>query len=386
MRTSRGRAVLFVAAALAMPAQSIAPVLQPYLDDHSLAGAVTLVASQDKILDLESMGYADIAAQKPMRADSLFWIASMSKPITATAFMMLVDEGKIDVNAPVEKYLPEFKDQWLQMEHDSQHLLLKRPAHPITVKNILTHTSGMPAISPMEKPTLDLLRLRDAVHSYALNPLVFEPDSQYQYANSGINTAGRMIEVVSGMPYEEFLQTRIFTPLGMKDTRFWPNAEQVKRLAKSYDKDLKETPVTQLRYPLDDRTRYPMPAGGLFSTARDMVIFCQMILNKGTLAGKRYLSEAAVSQMTSVQTGDLKLGGSDANGYGFGWTVVKRPGGNGLSAGSFGHGGAYKTAMWVDPQRERVLVLLRQFAGDATPEVNQMEGVFLKAALTKFSR
>ena len=154
-----------------------------------------------------------------------------------------------------------------------------------------------------------------------MTPLQFPPDSKYSYANAGLNTAGRIIEVVSGMPYEEFLAKRLFEPLGMKDTTFWPNEEQLTRLAKSYkpnaDKtDLEETTVTQLRYPLNDRTRQPMPAGGLFSTAADVAKFCQMILNGGELDGRRYLSEAAVKQMTSKQTPEALK-----EGYGFGWST-----------------------------------------------------------------
>jgi CubicO group peptidase (beta-lactamase class C family) len=121
------------------------------------------VACKDSILDVETVGFADIAAKKAIRADALFWIASMSKPITATALMMLVDEGKVNPDDPVEKYLPEFQDEWLTVERDKEHMLLRRPRHPITVRNILTHTSGLAATSAMEKPTLDLLRLRDAV-------------------------------------------------------------------------------------------------------------------------------------------------------------------------------------------------------------------------------
>ncbi len=369
---------------------AIASALQPFLDNHTLAGAVTLVASDDKVLGIDTVGYADIAAKKPMRADSLFWIASMSKPITASALMMLVDSGQVNVDDPVEKYLPEFKDQWLAAEQDKEHVLLERPRHPITVKNILTHTSGMPAHSAMETPTLDLLRLHDAVRSYATTPLLFEPDTQYRYANAGINTAGRIIEVISGMPYEQFLQKRIFDPLGMPDTTFWPNEKQLHRLAKSYksNKDrneLEETPIDQLRYPLNDRSRQPMPAGGLFSTAHDLARFCQMILKGGTLDGKRYLSEAAVKQMTSVETGDVRVGGDD--GYGFGWTVLKHAAGDGRGAGSFGHGGAYKTAMWVEPQKRLVLVLLRQHSGAfLTPDGNKLEGAFLKAAIGEYGK
>ena len=349
---------------------SVVAALQPFVDRQELAGAVTLVATKDKVLDLSAVGYADVAAKKPMTTDALFWVASQSKPITGTALMMLVDEGKVNVDDPVEKYLPEFRGQWLAADQSNDHLFLKKPKHPITVRNILTHTSGLLFRSPMEEPTLDLLPLRVAVRSYAMTPLQFEPDSKYQYSNAGINTAGRLIEVVSGMPYEEFLDKRLFDPLGMKDTTFWPSDEQLARLAKSYkpnaDKTkLEETTVTQLRYPLNDRAyRYPMPAGGLFSTASDVARFCQMILNGGVFEGKRYLSEAAVRQMTSKQTGALP------DSYGFGWGGV----GN-----SFGHGGAYATNMNIDAQRGLITVFLVQHAG-FPGEGGKAHGAFLQAA------
>jgi CubicO group peptidase (beta-lactamase class C family) len=369
-----------------------APPLDPFIANRTLAGAVTLVASRDKVLSVEAIGYADIAARKPMRADALFWIASMTKPITATALMMLVDEGKVNIEDPVEKYLPEFKGQWLATEKDNDHLLLKRPAHPITVRNVLSHISGLPFSSAMETPTLDLFPLLAGARSYAMTPLEFAPDSKYQYSNAGINTAGRIVEVVGGMPYEEFLQRRLFDPLGMKDTTFWPAGGQLRRLAKSYksnleSKELEEIPITQLRYPLDDRRRQPMPAGGLFSTARDLARFCQMVLAGGIFEGKRYLSAAAVQQMTSVQTGDLVIGNGET-GYGLDWSVLRRENADdGRSAGSFGHGGAYKTALWVDPQRQLVMVLLRHHSGKfPTPEGNKIEGAFLKAAIDRYGK
>jgi CubicO group peptidase (beta-lactamase class C family) len=337
------------------PADSIPAALQPFVDRHALAGAVVLVADKEKILSLETVGYADVAAGKPMRPDCLFWIASQSKPITATAFMMLVDEGKLRLDDPVEKYLPEFKGQWLAVEQDKDHVLLKRPKHPITIREILSHTSGLPFKSAVEDPTLDLMTLKYGARSYAMTPLQFEPGSKYSYSNAGINTAGRIIEVLSGMPYEEFLQKRLFDPLGMKDTTFWPNEEQLARLAKSYKPnaaktDLEEITVTQLRYPLNDRTRQPMPAGGLFSTAQDVARFCQMIMRRGEFDGRRYLSEDAVAQMTTKQTPKhLK------DGYGLGWGIG--------GGGSFGHGGAYATSMWVDPAPGLITVFLVQHAG-----------------------
>jgi CubicO group peptidase (beta-lactamase class C family) len=377
-----------LAAAIAQQPRTISAALQPFVDQHDLAGAVTLIASQRQVLDVETVGYADIAARKRMHRDTIFWIASMSKPITTAAFMMLVDEGKVNVDEPVEKYLPEFKNQWLQVEQDNDHILLKHPSHPITVKNVLTHTSGMLPTLPNEKPTLDLLPLSNAVRSYAMTPLVFDPGTQYRYANAGINIAGRIIEVLSGMPYETFLQTRLFDPLGMKDTTFWPTEAQVQRLAKSYkantrERSLEETPVNQLYYPLTDHhIRHPMPAGGLFSTADDLTRFCQMILAGGAFSGKRLLSEAAVKQATSVETGDIKINGNDGMGYGFGWSVLKQPAGDGRSAGSFGHGGAYQTAMWIDPPKDRIFILLRHQSGDTlTPEGKRIEALFYKTAI-----
>ncbi|MBI1839635.1 MAG: beta-lactamase family protein, partial [Verrucomicrobia bacterium] len=243
-------------ASAAQPVQPIAAKLQPFVDSHTLAGAVTLVANKDKVLDLEAVGFMDVAAKKKMRTDCLFWIASQSKPITACALMILVDEGKVNVNDPVEKYLPEFKGQMVAVEQDAEHVLLKKPRHPILVRNILSHTSGLPFKTAIEEPTLDLFPLALRVRSYAMTPLQFEPDSKYQYSNAGINTAGRIIEVVSGMPYEKFLETRIFNPLGMKDTTFWPTKSQIRRLAKAYKpnakKDgLEEVPIGQLHYPLN---------------------------------------------------------------------------------------------------------------------------------------
>jgi CubicO group peptidase (beta-lactamase class C family) len=352
----------------------LAGVLQPFVDHHVLAGAVILVASKDKVLDLGAVGYADIAAKKPMRTDDLFWIASQSKPITATALMMLVDEGKVCVDDPVEKYLPEFKGQMVVAEQDQNHVLLKRPKHPITVKNVLSHTSGLRAISPVERPTLDLLPLRAAVKSYAMLPLLFEPDSKYQYSNAGINTAGRIIEVVSGMPYEEFLDKRLFGPLGMKDTTFWPNAEQLKRLAKSYKpsadkKGLEETTISQLKYPLDDRGRQPMPAGGLFSTALDQSIFYRMIAQGGVFAGRRYLSERAVKTMTSKQTGALPTP------YGFGFST---------GGGQIGHGGAYSTNSTYDTEHQLITIFLVQHAGWRSDEGKKILPAFQQAAIKAY--
>ena len=367
-------ALLLLMACLA-PAQDEAPKspaapLQAYVDKHSLAGAVALVATKDKVLSVEAVGYLDVKAKTAMRPDAMFWIASQSKPITATAVMMLVDEGKLSLDDPVEKYLAEFKGQMVIAEQDATHTLLKKPVHPITIRNVLSHTSGMKFSSPMETPTLDALTLKDAVRSYAMMPLQHEPDSKYMYSNAGINTAARILEVISGQKYEDFMQKRLFDPLGLKDTTFWPNDEQVGRLAKAYKPnaakdDLEETTISQLTYPLPDRRRQPMPAGGLFSTAADVARFCQMILNGGELDGKRYVSEAAVKEMTKKQTAEALK-----DGYGLGFST---------SNGNYGHGGALATNMNIDSARGLIIVFLVQHSGFPGDGKNA-QGAFKKAA------
>lgn len=359
----------------AQESAKLAAAVQPFVDRQELAGAVMLVADKDKVLSAQAVGWADVAARKPMRPDSVFWIASQSKSMTAAALMMLVDEGKVCVDDPVEKYLPEFRGQMVVAEKDAEHLLLRRPKHPITVKNVLSHTSGLPFKSAIEEPTLDLLPLAARVRSYAMMPLDFEPDSKYQYSNAGINTAGRIVEVVSGMPLTKFQEERLFRPLGMKDTTYWPSDAQAARIAKSYkpgpgNRGLEETTITQLHYPLTDRkVRRPMPAGGLFSTAQDVARFYQMLLNHGKLDGKRCLSEEAVRQMTSRQTPpDLKAS------YGFALSIGDH---------SFGHGGAYSTGTVADTQHGLILVWFVQHAG-FPGEGGKAQGVFRKAAVDAF--
>lgn len=371
---------------------AIAAALQPFVDNHTLAGAVTLVADREQVLSLDTVGCMDVAAKTPMRADCLFWIASMSKPMTTTALMMLVDEGRVSLDDPVEKYLPEFQGQMLAVEQTPDHVLLRKPAHPITVREILSHTSGLPFMSRIEHK-IDTFTLAEAVISYALTPLAYQPGSKNEYSNAGINTAGRIIEVVSGMPYEQFMQKRLFEPLGMTDTTFWPSREQLARLAKSYRpkgslQELEETTIGQLSYPLDNRKRGPSPAGGLFSTASDVGVFARMILGGGAYHGKRYVSAAAVRQMTSTQTGDLANHGKGEGGYGLGWGTKRKLHGPSDPApvGPCGHGGAYSTYFWIDPPSGLVTVYMVQHAGYPGKDGLKIRPAFQKAAETAFAK
>lgn len=344
----------------------LAPAVQSFVESHSLAGAVMLVADKDKVLAVETVGFADVENKTPMAADTVFWIASQTKPITAAALMLLVDEGKVKIEDPVEKYLPEYKDITLKGG--------TKPKSPPTVRQILSHTSGLPFSTPEESPTLDKLTVKDMVASYVKNGLVTEPGTKYQYSNAGINTAGRIIEVVSGTSYEDFLDKRLFGPLGMTDTTFWPSEAQAKRIAKVYKptadkKNLEATTIPQLQYPLTNRKRQPMPGGGLFSTAADCAKFCQMLLNKGKSGDKQLLTEAAVAELSKKQTPDALK-----DNYGLGFSV---------GGGSFGHGGALATNMNIDTKHGLVTVWLVQHAGFPN-DGGKAQGAFRKAAEDKF--
>jgi CubicO group peptidase (beta-lactamase class C family) len=358
--------------------------MKAFVEDGTISGAVTLVARHDRMLSVDAVGLADIKAAQPMRPDSLFWIASMTKPITAVAVLLLQDEGKLNVEDPVEKYLPEFKSQWLIQEKTDRSLTLIRPARPITLRDLLTHTSGLGDV-PSPRPDSTLAEL---VMAYAQQPLKFAPGSKWEYCNPGINTLGRVVEVVSGQKFENFLERRLFRPLGMKDTTFWPTASQVRRLARSYKpakegRGLEETEIFFIKGALSDGRRTPYPAGGLFSTARDLARFYQMALNAGTVEGRKIISKEAIDLMTRTQTGDIKTGFTEGMSWGFGFQVVKEPQGVTamLAPGTFGHGGAYATQSWADPKKDLILILMIQRAGMGNGDASPVRRAFQEAAV-----
>lgn len=358
----------------------VATAMQAYVDKHELAGAVTLVWSGDKLACHEAVGFQDLESQTPMAKDSLFWIASMTKPVTALGVMMLVEEGKLGLDDPVSKHLPEFRNQMLIKEKTAEQTVLVRPQREVTIKDLLTHTSGLVGQGPLEAGALDVLSLKEAVLTYGLSPLQFEPGSKWSYCNPGINTLGRLIEVVSGEEYAKFLEKHLFKPLKMKDTTFWPSSGDLKkRLATSYKptadgKGLESTPVKYLTEPFSNKKRAPLAAGGLFSTAEDLLTLYRMLLNGGELDGKRYISAETLKLMTQNHTGDLKAGFAEGMGMGLGFQIVKSPTGvsGTLSAGTYGHGGAHGTQGWIDPVKKTIHILLIQRTGlqptgDASP-------------------
>jgi CubicO group peptidase (beta-lactamase class C family) len=314
---------------------------------RQIAGAVTLVARRGRVVHLDAVGKADVAAGRDMAKDSLFAIASMTKPITAAAVMILLDEGKVKLDDPVSKYIPSFAQTTLADGN--------KPAREITLRDCLRHTNAL--VSDQK----NVGSLAETAESLAKSKLAFEPGSKWQYG-PGLSVAGRVVEVVSGKPFDQFLAERIFTPLEMRETSFHPTADQVQRLAKLYQptadkKDIE--PGTHWLFELAP-DKSPNPSGGLFSTASDVVRFYQMVLNGGELSGKRILSDDAVKQMTSLQTGELSTGFSAGHGWGLGFALVREPQGptQMLSAGTFGHGGAFGTQSWADPAREMIFILM----------------------------
>jgi len=341
---------------------------QSYVDRHQTAGTVTLVARKGKVLSLEAVGWQDLEAQTPMKPDSIFQIASMTKPVTALGIAMLEEEGKLSIEDAVEKHLPEFRGQQLIQKKEGSTITLGKPARPITIKDLLTHTSGLRGGTPPGFGDLYSKRnrsLAEATIAVSQWPLEFEPGSKWAYCNTGIDTLGRIIEVCSGKSYESFLEERLFKPLGMKDTFFYPDPEQKKRVATLYKKD--KDKLARSENFLGDAVggKFPLPAGGMFSTAPDMLKFYQMMLNKGAADGKRYLSEAGVERMTRNHTGELRAGFTDGIVMGLGWQIVGSPVGvtEMLSPGTFGHGGAFGTQGWIDPKKEMIFILMVQRSG-----------------------
>jgi CubicO group peptidase (beta-lactamase class C family) len=319
--------------------------LQRYVDDNIMAGVVILVADNKDILAFEALGHADIAARRPMRTDDLFWIASITKPVTAAALMMLVDENKLSVDDPVEKYIPGFNALKIAGEDG----IPIAPKTMILVRHLLAHTGGLRFLNEKAPQIIDATPLKTSIEDNLLETLLFEPGTNYSYSNEGTDSIGRIIEIISGVPYETFLQERIFNPLGMTDTTFFPRPDQICRLAKSYSasddqKSLQETRTVHLTYPLDSRGRFPSPGGGLFSTADDVLQFARMLSNGGALDGRRYLSSESVRQMTIKQTGPLIT-----ENYGFGLRSSD-------DGKTFGHGGALKTNMTVEQGLIRIFL------------------------------
>src|SRR5579871_920881 len=341
-----------------------------------LPGAVLLIARNGKIAFFDALGYQDRSTQTPMKKDSIFRIASMSKPITTVAAMILAEENKLDVAAPVTQYLPEFKDVKVGPEGAA-------PKRPMTVQDLMRHTSGLTyglfGNSPVDQmyrkaPIFNAPSLADMVKTIASMPLLHQPGEFWEYSVS-TDVLGRIVEVVSGMDLDSFEKERITGPLKMNDTGFWVKPDAVARLAK---------PEGQPNAAFEDATQKPnvfSGGGGMLSTAADYTRFCQMLLNGGELEGVRILSPKTVALMTSDQlppTAERHTPVATSLGpfgpvpemgtsFGLGFAVRVDPGRNPLpgSVGDYSWGGITGTLFWVDPQTKLIAVLM-----DQTSQIN----------------
>ncbi len=379
----------------AMDAERLARIparMKSFVDKGAVAGTVTLLQRHGALASLEAVGYQDLASKKPMKPDTIFQIMSMTKPVVGAAVMILMEEGKLAISDPVEKHLPEFRGQWMIVSAEGDTRTLKHPSRPITIRDLLTHTSGLYATLP---PSFNNLKtwmsmpLSQVVAMGAQQPLDFEPGTKWQYSNIGIAAAARIVEVLADQPFEQFLAARIFQPLGMKDTYIFPPAEKHDRIASCYTlengklKEMGEDTLGGGALKYRKGAKYSLPEGGLYSTAADLAAFYQMMLNGGTYNGKRLLSTSTIKVMTGLHTGDLKAA-TPGVGYGLSWAVVRDPMGSLslplTSVGTYGHGGAFGTYGWVDPKQDLLGVFLVQRPG-ASDERNAFMAIGASAIM-----
>src|SRR5579863_4774860 len=370
--------------------ERISSVVQKDIDDKRVAGAVTLVVRHGKVAFFKAQGMMDREAAKPMPTDAMFRICSMSKPITSVAVMMLYEEGKFLLDDPVSKYLPEFKNPKVLVKPASGEPYTIPATKEITIRDLLRHTSGISYqwngdLGPLyEKANVasGLLQydgtIGDSVKNLAALPLLFNPGDRFEYS-LGVDVLGRLVEVVSGKPLDEFFRTRIFEPLGMKDTYFFPPDNKVGRLAAAYtyypDKGLNRFPDTPIRegsfvYSADYPTKGPKKlfsgGAGLVSTAMDYARFCQMMLDEGKVGTTRLLSRKTVELMTHDQLG--KIGSDQGFGLGFGIDGVKAPLSELGSPGEYAWGGFFFTTFSIDPKEQMIVIFMAQLhpTGDLT--------------------
>src|SRR5271169_3138610 len=362
--------------------ERIGTAVQHEIDEKRIAGAVTLVMRHGHVAWFKSQGMADREAAKPMRPDAMFRICSMTKPITSVAVMMLYEEGRFLLDDPVSKYLPEFKNPKVLVKPASGEPYSIPATKQITIRDLLRHTSGITYnwnsdLGPMYETAgvaSGLLQyegtIGDSVKNLAGLPLLFNPGNRFEYS-LGVDVLGRLVEAVSGKPLDEFFRIRIFEPLGMKDTYFFPPENKLDRLATAYtyypDKGLNRFPDTPIRegsfvysadYPSHGPKKLFSGGAGLVSTAMDYARFCQMMLDGGKAGGTRLLSRKSVELMTQDQLG--KIGPDQGFGLGFGVEGVKAPLSELGSAGEYNWGGFFYTDFTIDPKEQMIVVFMAQ--------------------------
>jgi CubicO group peptidase (beta-lactamase class C family) len=358
----------------------IKPLMQKHIDDGTTAGILTMIARQGKIAHLEMVGMRDIANNKPITENTIFRIYSMSKAITSIAVMTLYEEGRFNLDDPVSDYIPEFVNLMVFKDSADTGLLLDSLETPMTIRHLLTHTSGLtygwegPAVIDRMYARANIFEagttLKDMIRKLSEIPLVFQPGEEWLYSVS-VDVLGYLVEVISGMPFETFLQKRLFHPLGMVDTGFSVPENKRDRYSELYyiDEESGDLKVSE-EIPLGDGKYnfFPSGGGGLVSTAGDYMRFCQMLLNGGELNGVRILGRRTVELIRSNNLPNGVFVDNDQNiGFGLGFAVVLNMVGAGgmVSNGTYSWGGAASTIFWIDPEEELIGILMTQLFGEA---------------------
>lgn len=333
--------------------------MRSFVESGSMAGAVMLVARHGEAVSLEAVGYQDVETKKPMRADTIFDVRSVTKPVTAIGIMILLEEGRLALNDPVEKYLPDFKTT----------NTTQGTTQVIRIRHLLTHTAGQPLHRLPESGEIPIKRdrtLADYVAFLSKQEPEFEPGTQFRYSSGGFAILGRIIEVISGKPFEQFIKERIFDPLGMKDSFFFVPPEKQQRLAAIYRVQNGKLNRWEEIEVYSKKAKYPGPEFGMYSTAADLFALCQMMLNGGAFKGKRILSRMSVDAMTENQTLNIKSAVTHRPAYqGLGWGLSGDPSNDFplTSPGSYGHNGAFGAIIWIDPKKELIRIFLEHRFG-----------------------
>ena len=356
--------------------------MQRLVDEGRIAGVVTMVARHGKVVEFDAAGKRDLAADAPMQRDSLFRIYSMSKPITGVAMMMLFEEGKWQLNDPVSQYIPEFSALKVFGTDAAGNTTLTEQAHPLTMRELMSHTGGFTygffSDTPVDRlqREADVLNvhntLEEMIKRVAKLPLNSQPGSEWHYSIS-VDIQGYIVQRLSGMPFEEFLQKRIFKPLHMDDTGFYVPKEKLSRLAQFYTYGNDGKLVVQrggLNHDFGEKPAFASGGGGLVSTATDYMRFCQMLLNGGVLDGTRLLAPKTVELMRTNVLSPGMASLSPGAGFGLDFAVYTDVGAAGgyYGPGTYWWGGAAGTWFWIDPVNDLIVVGMIQQTGSAAPK------------------
>lgn len=354
--------------------QRISAMIQRHIDAGDLTGAVTLVARRGKVAHLVSQGVMDLDSKRAMTPAVMFRIASMTKPVIGVSIMMLVEEGRQHLNDPVARYIPQFANMRVAVARsvtggsEGPSFYTVPAQRAITIKDLLTHTSGLGS-GPMGDSEIARVarkegeKLSDYIPRLGATPLEFQPGSRWTYSpGAGFETLGRIIEIASGLPLDQFFQTRVFDPLEMRDITFWPTDAQMARVATVYQRTPKGLTKTAMPNDTMSRNVYFRGSGGLYSTAEGYVPLGLMLANGGEWNGRRLLSRKSVEMLSAAHVPDTLPGRPAGEGYGLSVRVVTNHAARGtlLSDGTYGWSGAQGTHFFVDPKEQLVGILMVQ--------------------------